>query len=166
MIKKLLKSLLDSLQNKPEDNIEAFNKHLVETARDPIIPEIDEETHKKNELSQKIFDVVKGDLERYPPHEWIPTAHSNPWSPYMTYTHPCLTYTLVCRYRDLYPDGHWAIFPEDANLTMNYEHDKELYKLFMTPINIHRNKMAEEIKNKILEEFLDDSKRIICKDDE
>lgn len=152
-----------------ESSRQEFYQNLAESKSDLIAPEIDEETRKKNEMSQKIFETVKKDLEKYPPTEWKEITHNRLYCSASVYEHPCISYQLVSYYRDSIssriPSG-WRLRLADTKISITDDFEEKLYKCFMQPIVNRNNQLAEDEKNKALAEFLDDSKRIVCKENE
>lgn len=120
-------------------------------------PTISKEEQDAINQSKKILDIVLKDLEKYPPHEWKPGHTASYISPY---SHPCISYNLnrISPYRDLdymVPENISCLIKSDASL---------LWKSFEEKL-VAWKKQQQAIKDaKAMEDFLDDDKRILCKD--
>jgi hypothetical protein len=120
--------------------------------REPKImfPVIDE----KAQISKQLVDIVIKDLEKYAPSEWHTTRHS-----YDVYEHKCLSYKLLKMGRDMVIlEHHYSTFLENDKIRL-YNAFIPKYEKALELAKIERNK-------KQLAEFLDDSKRILCKEND
>lgn len=149
MLKELIKLLIGPVP------VEQVGSLTVETKTDT--PVIDEETKLKEEQSAKILDIILKDLEKYPPSEWVETIIS--YYRY-DYNNPCLSYELISAYSSY--SGIWYMYLKNPPYVLINEHQQQLYRTFNSKLKEHKQKI-EDLK---ILDFLDDSKRILCKDNE
>jgi hypothetical protein len=154
MIKNILKEIWEGLTGFPYTTNEPPEEHVKVT--DPVIDSsVFLAEQEKIGQSKKILDIVLKDLEKFPPHEWDAC-----YSPYghITFKNSCLNYTL-CRYYSIYVP---YLKIEGKFLTLDDQ--KILHDKFYIPFaNVQDQNRVNEYQ-KAMNDFLDEDKRILCKD--
>lgn len=149
MLKELIKLLIGPIPD----------EQSIPSPREPKIsvPVIDEKTGSEKENSAKMLGIILKDLEKFPPSEWKSTMYM---SNIHWHEHECLKYRITF-YVDKKACDIDLIF---GDISLVLDDQKTLYENFypayLKGIVDNNNKLKE----KQLSEFLDDSKRILCKD--
>ncbi len=108
-----------------------------------------------------VIQKVISDLEKYPLEEWDHTAEQ--WG--LTYNHKCLNYTIGMMLTRVSYDI-WRVCYNGVEIDMPVEQIRYFSEYFTRILIDVSNKKKEACQLECLNAMLDDSKRIICKEND
>lgn len=123
-------------------------------------PAIPLEEQIKIDQSKKILNIVLRDLDKFSPHEWQ-LAYQPIFGEDCRYQHECVSYSLFKYVRG--GCGGYSPGITIENMSLTQEDSEFLCRAFFTERSSWNTIQTELESAKVLADFLNEDKRIICK---